>query len=371
MIDTPSILIDTRAMERNIERMAKLVRDAGVALRPHSKTHKSPEIARLQLRAGAPGVTVAKVGEAEVMVKGGIRDLFIAYPLASAAKIDRALDLALTSHIVFAADSMEIASLLAERAAGRGQVAEVRMEVDSGMRRTGVKRSDARALARAMAAMKGLSLTGIFTFRGSLIDGQPTLDRKRAGLEEGRLMAELAEALRSDGIPIREVSVGSTPTAEYAASVPGVTEVRPGTYVFCDRSEVAYGVCAVADCAATLLVTVVSRPASDYIVVDGGNKSLSADSQPDKPPTHLPGYGEVVGYPDAVVERMSEEHGMIAIRPEHPFKVGDRLRIIPNHVCTTVNLHNVMYLTDSPDRLVEDPEAPAEEMPIAGRGMVR
>lgn len=371
MIDTPSILIDTRAMERNIERMAKIVRDAGVALRPHSKTHKSPEIARMQLRAGAPGVTVAKVGEAEVMVRGGIRDLFIAYPLANTAKIDRALDLAESAHIIFAADSIEIARLLAERASRRGQVAEVRLEVDSGMRRTGVKREKARSLARAVADLKGLSLTGIFTFRGSLIDGRPTLDRKRAGLEEGQIMAELAEALRSDGIPIREVSVGSTPTAEYAAIVPGVTEVRPGTYVFCDRAEVAYGVCETSDCAATLLVTVVSRPADDYVVVDGGSKSLSADSQPDKAPTHLRGFGEVVGFPDAVVDRMSEEHGIVSIRPEHPFKVGDRLRIIPNHVCTTINLHNVMYLTESPDAVAQDPNAPAEELPVAGRGMVR
>jgi len=367
MIDTPSVIIDRGVLRRNIQRMAAVAREAGVVLRPHCKTHKSPEIAREQLGAGAGGITVAKVGEAEVMVRGGISDIFIAFPLAAEQKISRALDLAERSHIILAVDSVEVARMVGAQAAKRRHPVEVRLEVDSGMRRTGAAQASAAALAHEIHRIPGLDLTGIFTFRGSLMGGNPTLDRKSAGEEEGRLMASLAEVLRKEGIPIRDVSVGSTPTAEFAARVPGVTEIRPGTYVFNDRMQVAYGVCA-----ATVLVTVVSTPADDYLVIDGGSKSFATDVQPGGAPLDLKGFGEVVGHPGCLLSRMSEEHGMVSLQGGRRFRVGDRLRIIPNHICTTVNLHNSLYLSDDAAALLEpSASVEVEELAVAARGMVR
>lgn len=317
----------------------------------------------MQMDAGAVGVTVAKVSEAEVMADGGIDDIFIAYPLATPEKVERALDLAERCRILFAIDSIEGARLLSAAAAHRNRRVEARMEIDTGMRRTGVLPQDAPALAAAIVDAGSLDLSGIFTFRGSILDGEATLDRRAAGLQEGSLMAEIAETLRRAGFPIGEVSVGSTPTAEFAGGVRGVTEVRPGTYIFNDRMQVAYGACSLEDCAVSVLVTVVSTPSPDRVVVDGGSKTFSTDAVPGRPPLGLRGYGEVVDHGELVLERLSEEHGIIPAPAGHPFRVGDRLRIVPNHVCTTINLHDRMWLrpTDGGD---------FRELPVAARGRV-
>ena len=359
--DTPCIIIDGERVARNIERMASIAREAGVVLRPHVKTHKSPELARMQLDAGAGGVTVAKVSEAEVMADGGVDDIFIAYPLATAEKVERALDLADRCRLLFAIDGIDGARILSAAATRRNRRVEARMEIDTGMRRTGVLPENAAALAAAVAAAGSIELSGIFTFRGSILDGAPTPDRRAAGLQEGRLMAEIAEGLRSAGFAIRDVSVGSTPTAEFACRVPGVTEIRPGTYIFNDRMQVAYGACSLEDCAASILVTVASVPSADRIVVDGGSKTFSTDAAPGKAPFELRGYGEVAGTPDLVLERLSEEHGIIPTAGGHRFRVGERLRIIPNHVCTTINLHDRMWMSSTGAEELR-------ELPVAARG---
>jgi len=358
---TPYLLIDGPQMERNILGMADAARENGVALRPHVKTHKIPGIAKVQLEAGASGITVAKLSEAEVMADGGIEDIFVAYPLVTEAKIRRAVRLAERVRLVVGVDSLEGARRLS--AAAEGHILEVRLEVDTGLRRTGVPLDEAVGLAGEIEAMDNLDLTGIYTYRGAVLGGSKTLELEKAGLEEGQLMVSLAVMLRERGIGVDDVSVGSTPTAEHVAKVEGVTEIRPGTYVFYDRMQARLGVCSLDECAAMVVCTVVSRPARDLAIIDGGSKTFATDVAPGAEPLNLEGYGHVVGYPDAVLERLTEEHGMLSVDEDCDLQVGDTVQVIPNHICSTVNLHDAVYLVGE--------DGVVEETLVAARGKVR
>jgi D-serine deaminase-like pyridoxal phosphate-dependent protein len=358
---TPYVLIDGTKMERNVLKMAEVAKVNGVALRPHVKTHKIPGIAREQLEAGAAGITVAKLSEAEVMADGGIEDIFVAYPLVTDAKIRQAIRLGERVRLVVGVDSLEGARRLS--AVAEGHTLEVRLEVDTGLRRTGVLYDEAIGLAGEIEGLDNLDLTGIYTYRGAVLGGSKTLELKKAGLEEGQLMVSLADMLRERSIRVDEVSVGSTPTAEYVAKVEGVTEIRPGTYVFYDRMQARLGACSLDECAALVVCTVVSRPARDLAIIDGGSKTFATDVAPGAEPLNLEGYGHVVGYPDAVLERLTEEHGMLSVDEDCDLQVGDTVRVIPNHICSTVNLHDAVYLVGE--------DGVVEETLVAARGKVR
>ncbi|MCR2803372.1 alanine racemase [Paenibacillus soyae] len=352
--ETPCVVIDLEAVNANIIRMAAAIQKTGVALRPHAKTHKLPEMAQRQLMAGAAGITVAKIAEAEAMAAGGIRDIFVAYPIVAESKLARAAKLAKDGvRLVIGADSLEGARRISEAAVRHGVDLEVRLEIESGLKRTGVEPLDAAALARDIAALPGIRLTGIFTYRGAMLGGSGTTDLRAAGHEEGELMVRAAEAIRAAGVSISDVSVGSSPTALYAAEIDGITEVRPGTYIYQDAMQAAFGLCSLEECAGTVLATVVSRPAPDRIVIDGGSKTFATDVQPDKAPLHLRGFGRVVSDPNAVFERMNEEHGVIAVDPSSGYRVGDVIAIVPNHICSTVNLHSHVYLRHANGELVK------------------
>ena len=358
---TPYVLIDGPKMERNVRKMAGVALENGVALRPHVKTHKIPGIAREQLEAGASGITVAKVSEAEVMADGGIEDIFIAYPLVNEAKIRQAVRLGERVRLVVGVDSLEGARRLSATAEDRAL--EVRLEVDTGLRRTGVLYDEAVGLAGEIEAMDNLDLTGIYTYRGAVLGGSKTLELEKAGQEEGQLMVSLADQMRERGIGVDDVSVGSTPTAEYVAKVDGVTEIRPGTYVFYDRMQARLGACSLEECAAVVACTVVSRPAPDLVIIDGGSKTFATDVGPGAKPLNLDGFGHIVGNPNAVLESLTEEHGMLSVDEGCDLEVGDTLQIIPNHICSTVNLHDEVYVV-SKDGVVE-------ERWVSARGMVR
>ena len=362
-MDTPYLQIDAMKMQSNILKIAEMARSSEVSLRPHVKTHKIPAIAKEQLEAGAVGITVATVSEAEVMADGGIEDIFIAYPLVTEEKIQRALALSRRIRLIVGVDSLEGARRLSEVAESEDHTLEVRLEVDTGLRRTGVPYEDAVELAVKIQATSNLDLTGIYTYRGAVLDGSPTLELEKAGIEEGQLMADLAEEMRERGVGVDDVSVGSTPTAQYAAQVEGITEVRPGTYVFYDRMQTKLGACSFDECATEVVVTVVSRPSSNLAVIDGGSKTFATDVQPGSAPLNLVGFGEIVGHPGAVLERLTEEHGMISLNEDSGLQVGDTIRIVPNHVCSTVNLHDAIYLTGE--------DGTVEELQVAARGKVR
>ncbi len=361
--ETPYLLIDAAKMQRNIRKMAGVAEGNGVALRPHVKTHKIPSIAREQLEAGARGITVAKVSEAEVMADGGIEDIFIAYPLVTETKIRRAIRLGKRVRLVVGVDSLEGARRLSAVAEAEDHVLEVRLEVDTGLRRTGVPYDEAVGLACEIESLGNLSLVGIYTYRGAVLGGSRTLELEKAGLEEGRLMVSLADRMRERNIRVDDVSLGSTPTVEYVAGVEGVTEIRPGTYVFYDRMQAHLGACSLDECAATVVCTVVSRPSGDLAIIDGGSKTFATDVPPGSEPLNLKGFGHVVGYPGVVLERLTEEHGMLALDEGCDLGVGDTLQVIPNHICSTVNLHDEVYLVDE--------NGAVEEMRVVARGKVR
>ncbi|MGM0882079.1 MAG: alanine racemase [Bacillota bacterium] len=362
-LETPCLVIESSVVDANIAAMSEVANRNGVQLRPHAKTHKLPEMAARQIAAGAAGITVAKISEAEVMAEGGITDIFVAYPLVAASKIERAVRLSQAGiRLILGADSLEGAKRISDAAVREGVGLEIRLEIETGLHRTGVRIDDAVKLAKQIASLDGIRLTGIFTYRGAMHNGTPTLDLRAAGHEEGLIMASVATVLRSEGVAIQDVSVGSTPTAAYAAEVGGVTEIRPGTYIYQDRMQAAFGVSTIDDCAGAVLATVISRPSDDLIVIDGGSKTFATDVQPGTSPLYLQGFGHIVGAPDAVLERMTEEHGMIRVRTDALYRVGDVIRIIPNHICSTVNLHNFVYIADAAGQL--------RKAAVAARGML-
>jgi D-serine deaminase-like pyridoxal phosphate-dependent protein len=361
-IETPSVIISLEKVRKNLEGMAE-IKKYGCALRPHIKTHKIPELAKMQMEYGSCGITCAKMSEAEVMADAGIDDIFVAYPVIGGDKAAKALALNRKVRLILGADSLRGAEGLSDAATGSGIVFEVRMEIDTGMKRTGVPYDKALDLAEAIVKLPGLKLTGIYTFRSCLLDGKPTDKREQAGEQEGMLLAGLADKLRSRSIDIRDVSGGSSPTGNYTARVSGVTEIRPGTYIFNDMMQVNIGAASLDECAAFVLATVISTPADDYAVIDGGSKTFSTDVIPGTAPFFLEGYGKIAGHPDLVLDRLSEEHGVIRSKTGRTgLETGQRLMIIPNHICTTVNLHNHVFF--------EEDDGTTRCVPVAARGKV-
>jgi D-serine deaminase-like pyridoxal phosphate-dependent protein len=356
-IATPAVLVDVAVLERNLERMAQAAGAAGVSLRPHAKTHKVLEVGRRQLRAGAVGLTLAKTSEAEVFVGAGFEDIFLAYPIVGADKARRLLALSERAHITVGVDSVEGARTLADVFAAAGRRLDVRLKVDSGLHRVGVLPEQAVGVARAIAELPGLRLRGVFTFAGHAYGETSPEGIAAVGHAEGATLTAVADALRGAGLEIEDVSVGSTPTARHAMPTPGVTECRPGVYCYNDASQVSLGVCALEDCALTALATVVSVPAPDRAVVDAGSKTLSTD--PLRP--HAEGHGWILGR-RARVSRLSEEHGVLAVEPGERFRVGERVRVLPNHACVVSNLHDRVLATSGEDVL--------EEWRVAARGRV-
>lgn len=354
---TPVVLIDLDVLEANIARQAGRAREAGVRLRPHCKTHKSPEIAKMQLAAGASGISLAKTSEAEVFAEHGFDDIFLAYPIVGLHKPERLLALSEKIRLSVGVDSFEGAEALSAVFARAGRRLDVRMKIDCNYGRVGVKPEHAADLAARVAALPGLTLTGVFTHGGQAYAAEKPAQTAQAAREEGEAVVDAARSLARAGLPVEVVSVGSTPTARLVMKVPGVTECRPGNYVFHDGSQVALGTCEASDCAMTVLATVVSVPAPDRAVLDAGSKTLSTD--PLRPKGH--GHGLVLGSRSRV-EKLSEEHGVMAVAPGDSFRVGQRVRILPNHACVISNLH---------DRLVGVRGGRVEtEFAVAARGKV-
>lgn len=332
---TPALVVDLTTLDRNISRMGQAARAAGLTLRPHAKTHKCPQIADRQIAAGAVGLTVATIGEAEAFASIGATDLFIAYPLwLDDPKRERLTKLvAQADRVRVGVESIESA----RRIVGTG--ASVVIEIDSGHHRTGVQPADAGALARAIGEL-GLDVEGVFTFPGHgashAADATPTEVREQAAREQAATLAQAAEALREVGIEPVVVSGGSSPTA--ALSVNGgagqINELRPGVYVFNDAAQVVLGACGIEDVALGAAATVVSVPAPDRFVVDAGSKVLGAD-----PNAWSQSYGLLPAYPGAKVVQLSEHHAVVQlpeglVAPRH----GERVVLVPNHVCNAVNL---------------------------------
>lgn len=366
--ETPCLVVDEPLARENIARVQQGVNAAGCQLRPHIKTHKMPYFARLQLEAGAAGITCAKVSEAEVMADGGAEDIFLAYPMVGDFRIKRALALSQrVRRLILAVDSLEGAKALSDAAEAAGLPLEVRLEVDTGAQRTGVLRDHAVDLAKAVAALPNLRLTGIYTFKSLVLHGAPTQDNDAAGKEEAQLMYDTAQAIRAAGVEIQDISVGSTPTWRQAAETGLVTEVRPGTYIFGDWMLTREHCATFEQIAVRLYATVVSTPAPGYAILDGGTKTFPMDIPLDAEPYHYPGYAIPIGkdgQPDwnLQLRRMNEEHGILtAQNGETGLTVGQVLELVPIHVCTAVNMQNHVFVAQG---------GALRPMDVAARGML-
>ncbi|WP_024294306.1 alanine racemase [Lacrimispora indolis] len=348
-LETPCLVIDVDLAEKNIRRMQEAADKAGCRLRPHIKTHKMPLFAQMQEKAGASGITCAKVSEAEVMADGGMEDIFIAYPMVGHFRIQRAITLAKKiKRLILTIDSLEGAKALEQEASGQDMVLEVRMEIDTGAGRTGVPMDRAVELALAVKEMKHLNLTGIFTFKSLILSGKPTEDNLLAAEEEGKMMAETALMLKNAGVEIQDISAGSSPTGTLVAQTGMVNEIRPGTYIFDDFMLTKEKVAELSQIAVRFYATVVSCQHSEYAVVDGGTKCFPTDVAPGQPPFYYPGYAVVEGDDNLRLSRMNEEHGIItAINGQTGLQVGQVISLIPIHVCTAVNMQNSIYLLEN------------------------
>jgi D-serine deaminase-like pyridoxal phosphate-dependent protein len=342
-LETPCLVVHESKLRKNIEEMAEFARSRGIAVRPHQKTHKTAEIARLQLEAGAQGVTCAKLGEAEALVDAGvIDDIFMAYQIVGPRKIDRLLKLMDRARMRVAVDSVEVAEPLSQACVAAGKKLDVVIEINTGLDRAGIPpREDSLRLAQELVAMPGLNFLGIMTHEGHAGKAPNQEALETSASDAGAAMSETAQMIRDAGIPVEVVSVGSTPASFETTKADVVTEMRPGTYVFYDNASFVYGRIGPDRCALRILTTVISRPAPNRAVIDAGSKTLTMDP----PPAGRKGYGYVVEIPDAVIVRLSEEHGVLELPPgAESLAVGDVLEIIPNHVCPTVNLQNEMFV---------------------------
>jgi D-serine deaminase-like pyridoxal phosphate-dependent protein len=358
-LETPALLIDLDALEANLAEMAAVAAKAGVRLRPHTKTHKSPEIARMQVEAGAAGITVAKLGEAEVMADAGLDDLLIAYPLVGERKLRRLRDLLERARVRVSLDSVEVAEGLGRVGRAAGRDVEVLVEVDTGLHRLGRPPGPPTAeLVGRVARVPGVEVVGLLTHAGHSYRAPTPEERRRVAEREVLDLVETADLCRRDGIALSEISVGSTPTARTGAFVDGVTEIRPGTYALNDATMMRLGIATEATVAARVLVTVVARPTRERFVVDGGSKAFTTDNM-----GSVPDWLVVAGRPDLHMDFLSEEHGVGHRGGDGDVRIGERLQVIPSHVCACVNLFDVAYGVR--DGRVE------RELPIAGRGRSR
>ena len=351
-VDTPAVVVDLAKLKRNIQDMASFAAQAGVSLRPHVKAHKMLSIARLQLSAGACGLAVAKLGEAEVMLESGCQDILVANQVVTPEKIQRLIHLSEKAKIACAVDSADNALALSQAAHSRGKKIPVLIEIDTGLRRCGVLPGQPVIdLAKTVASLRGLRLEGFMTHAGHAYAAKNLEEVKWVGQREGEILAEMAEKLRRLGLPCQVVSVGSTPTARYAGKVPGVTEIRPGNYVFYDAVQVALGVAQEEQCALTVIATVISRPDPGRAVIDAGSKVLALDRGAHGTAS-VHGFGLIKGHPEYVLERLSEEHGIISLPPGADLRIGEKLEIIPNHACPVVNLCDTVVVTEE-DKVID------------------
>lgn len=345
-LDTPCIVVDRPRLERNIAAMAQLARSSGKVLRPHAKTHKCVEIARMQLAAGAVGLTTAKISEADCFADDGPLDIFIANEVIGSAKVARLARLRDRSRATVGLDSAEGLSFLT----GIGTATDplrVLIEVDTGLGRAGVRGAEAAVdLALQVARTRGIQLSGVFTHEGHVYRSPADQRDAVCRLAAARLL-EAAEAIRAAGMPVEVVSVGSTPGAAPMAAVPGITELRPGTYVFGDAMQARLGTDP-ACCALSVLATVVSRPEPGSAILDCGTKALSGDAA-----TTGSRYGVPADWPGAVLDWANEEHCHVDLSNcGWSPRVGDKVMVIPNHVCPCVNLHDELIVASA--GVVED-----------------
>lgn len=359
-IDTPALLIDRERMMKNLHEMAEKAKTWGVRLRPHTKTHRMPDLAKLELAEGANGITVAKIGEAEVMAQCGIQDIFIANEVVGTVKMKRLKELHRKIHVRVGVDHVEQADQMEEVFADAGEPLEVLMEIEVGEERSGVI-TDAQivGLGRALREKRHVVLKGVFSHEGHCYKAASPADCIERAKVAQRRTVEAANLLRAEGFDLDTVSVGSTPSLMHGGVEAGVTEIRPGTFIFMDVGQAS----AIGDfsrCAATVLLSVISKPTEERVVLDGGAKALTSQNRMEGICTTY-GYGFIQGSDNVRLQGVFDEHAIVYNTVFHDcIRIGDKVEVIPNHICPTCNLYEKAYLVSN-GRIIE-------EIPVLCRG---
>jgi D-serine deaminase-like pyridoxal phosphate-dependent protein len=347
-IATPAVLVDLDVVKRNIARFQTYANQIGMAVRPHIKTHKLPQVALMQLKAGAVGITCQKISEAEAMVAadGRLNDVLITYNILGAEKLAHLRDLAGKVRLTVVADNAVVIDGLAAAFEDAPTPLRVLVECNTGADRCGVATpQDAAALARRIANAAGLHFAGLMTYPPA-----------NGAAQVQAFMTQAKALIMANGLAVEVISSGGTPSMMQAGDAPVATEYRPGTYVYNDRSLVARGVCGWDDCALTVLATVVSVPSPNRAIIDAGSKALTSDM------LGLAGFGHVLGRPDIAIDQLSEEHGRLISTGPIGLAVGDRLRVVPNHACVVSNLFDAVHVLEG--------GKPAAIWPVVARGKV-
>jgi len=341
-MDTPALLIDLNKVEKNLSAMQKKADAFGVSLRPHIKAHKIPKLAKMQIQMGAKGITASKIGEAEVMVDAGIKDIFIANQIVTETKANRLVALSKRAIISVGLDSIAGAKILSQVFYDAKEIIDYLIEIDSGLNRCGVPPGrPAIEFYKAVEHFSGIRFKGIFTHAGQVYGKQNLEEVKNVSRLESGLMIETAMCFKEQDVNPEVVSVGSTPTIRVWEGCTGINEIRPGNSIFLDAIQVGLGVAEPQECALTVLATVTSRPDSGRAVIDAGSKVFALDKGAHGKET-VKGFGKVLGK-KAVIERLSEEHGIMSVDSNEKLEIGEQLTIIPNHACTVINLSDKAY----------------------------
>ena len=365
-LPTPVVLIDRARLLTNIDRAQRLADAAGARLRPHAKTHKSPAIARWQVDRGAAGICCAKVGEAEVFAAAGITDIRLPYPVHpfNAERVLRLMDRTSLSIIV---DHLLVARGWSEAMTRAGRTLDVLVKVDVGFHRCGIDpdASDALDFVRTVAVLPGLRLRGLLSHAGHSYAARSDEEMRAIAEREAAILTNLRDRAARAGVALDELSVGATPTLRHSARFTGLTELRPGNYVYFDRAQVGLGSASLNDCAMTVLATVVSKPAADRLILDCGSKTLSTDSA--RGFTVPSGYGAILT-PDGTIdgdleiERLSEEHATVRVTGDTRLEPGERVRVLPNHSCLVANMVDEVVLVEG-ERVID-------KLPVVARGKI-
>lgn len=334
-LDTPTLLLDLNKLEKNLDDIRTLTNKNNIQWRPHIKTHKSVQIAKMQLKYGATGITVAKLEEAEIMAKAGIKDILIAYPLSNKQKLIRLRQLARTAKLTVAIDSFEQAKLINEAFTNEATL-DVWIKINSGLNRCGIEIEEVLQLATKISSLAHLHLTGLFTHAGHSYAAKSEAEIKAIAKAEAATILESANICEQAGLRITHRSIGSTPTFKFGATVNGITEIRPGNAAFYDMCQVGLGVATKTQCALTVLASVVSVK-NDRIIFDAGSKALSLD-QGAHGNQNVTGFGSLIGHPNLTLARLSEEHGIAPLSDKTKLFLCDKVQIIPNHACVVANL---------------------------------
>lgn len=349
-LPTPAVIIEKEVLERNIRRMADLCRKHGVRLRPHIKTHNVPEIARLQLGAGATGATVATLSEARAMARHGITDIFIAREITDGVDMEELAELSRQVNLTQAVDSQAGVCRLTRAMANRGGKLRVRIEIDVGGQRCGMSTpDDVTNLAMEIRDNATLEFGGIFTHEGHVYAAADRAALSGVADQAIARIRQFADALAARNLPPAVVSVGSSPAAKKATAFAGITEIRPGNYVFNDAMQVANGSAVIDDCALKVMATVISKPTADRFILNVGTKLLGSDRGRNVSDTG--GYGWVISPERYVISRIYEEHAVVD-SPGTP-AVGQRVILLPSHACMAANLARTVFLVDAQGGILE------------------